>query len=46
MTFRELSIPGAWEITPTVRPDPRGRFFEWFTDDEFTAPRTHVTYLA
>ena len=41
MTFRELSIPGAWEITPTLRPDPRGRFFEWFTDDEFTAMTGH-----
>jgi len=41
VTFRELSIPGAWEITPTVRPDPRGRFFEWFTDDEFTAMTGH-----
>lgn len=41
MTFRELSVPGAWEITPTVRPDPRGKFFEWFTDDEFTAMTGH-----
>jgi len=41
VTFRELSIPGAWEITPTLRPDPRGRFFEWFTDDEFTAMTGH-----
>lgn len=41
MTFRELSIRGAWEITPTVRPDPRGRFFEWFTDAEFTSMTGH-----
>jgi len=41
VTFRELSIPGAWEITPTVRPDSRGRFFEWFTDAEFTAMTGH-----
>ena len=41
MTFRELSVPGAWEITPTVRPDPRGLFFEWFTDTEFTAMTGH-----
>jgi len=41
VTFRETSIPGAWEITPTVRPDPRGRFFEWFTDAEFTSMTGH-----
>lgn len=41
MTFRELSVSGAWEITPTVRPDPRGLFFEWFTDTEFTAMTGH-----
>jgi dTDP-4-dehydrorhamnose 3,5-epimerase len=41
MTFRELSVSGAWEITPTVRPDPRGLFFEWFTDSEFAAMTGH-----
>jgi dTDP-4-dehydrorhamnose 3,5-epimerase len=41
VTFRELSVPGAWEITPTVRPDPRGLFFEWFTDTEFTEMTGH-----
>lgn len=41
MTFRELSVPGAWEITPTLRPDPRGVFFEWFTDAGFTAMTGH-----
>jgi dTDP-4-dehydrorhamnose 3,5-epimerase len=41
VTFRELSVPGAWEITPTVRPDPRGLFFEWFTDSEFTEMTGH-----
>jgi dTDP-4-dehydrorhamnose 3,5-epimerase len=41
VTFRELSVPGAWEITPTIRPDPRGAFFEWFTDGEFTAMTGH-----
>ncbi|MDX1888323.1 dTDP-4-dehydrorhamnose 3,5-epimerase [Mycolicibacterium sp. 050158] len=41
MSFRELAVPGAWEITPTVRPDPRGRFFEWFTDREFEAMTGH-----
>ena len=32
MTFRELSVPGAWEITPKVYGDARGGLFEWFTD--------------
>ena len=32
MSIRELSVPGAWEITPTVHGDDRGAFFEWFTD--------------
>lgn len=41
MTFRELAVPGAWEITPTVRPDSRGLFFEWFTDAEFAAMTGH-----
>jgi dTDP-4-dehydrorhamnose 3,5-epimerase len=33
---RELSVPGAWEITPQVHTDSRGLFFEWFTDSGFT----------
>ncbi|MDT5195732.1 MAG: dTDP-4-dehydrorhamnose 3,5-epimerase [Mycobacterium sp.] len=41
MTFRELSVPGAWEITPTVHGDERGVFFEWFSDREFTAMTGH-----
>ncbi|MET0451528.1 MAG: dTDP-4-dehydrorhamnose 3,5-epimerase [Mycobacterium sp.] len=41
MTIRELSVPGAWEITPKVFPDPRGRFFQWFTDSELTAMTGH-----
>jgi dTDP-4-dehydrorhamnose 3,5-epimerase len=38
---RELSVPGAWEITPQVHTDDRGAFFEWFTDAEFTAFTGH-----
>lgn len=41
MSFRELAVPGAWEITPAVHPDSRGRFFEWFTDDEFAEVTGH-----
>jgi dTDP-4-dehydrorhamnose 3,5-epimerase len=33
---RELTIPGAWEITPQMHTDSRGLFFEWFTDAAFT----------
>ena len=36
MKARELAVPGAWEITPQVRTDSRGLFFEWFTDTAFT----------
>jgi dTDP-4-dehydrorhamnose 3,5-epimerase len=28
--FRELTVPGAWEITPKQLGDPRGVFLEWF----------------
>ena len=41
MTVRELSVPGAWEITPAVHGDTRGMFFEWFSDREFTAMTGH-----
>ena len=41
MTSRELSVPGAWEITPTVHGDDRGVFFEWFSDREFAAMTGH-----
>lgn len=33
--WRELSVPGAWEITPQLHGDSRGLFFEWFTDSGF-----------
>jgi dTDP-4-dehydrorhamnose 3,5-epimerase len=41
VSYRELKVPGAWEITPKVHPDSRGRFFEWFTDREFTEMTGH-----
>jgi dTDP-4-dehydrorhamnose 3,5-epimerase len=41
MTIRELTVPGAWEITPRLRADSRGMFFEWFTDAEFTGFAGH-----
>ena len=35
MQLRELSVPGAWEITPRQFPDDRGVFLEWFKDEAF-----------
>src|ERR1700675_2669337 len=41
MEVRELDIPGAWEITPTIHGDSRGLFFEWLTDHGFSAFAGH-----
>ena len=41
MGVRELAVPGAWEISPTIRGDSRGLFFEWLTEREFTAFAGH-----
>jgi len=41
MSFRELSVPGAWEITPQLRGDSRGAFFEWFTESGFADMTGH-----
>jgi len=38
---RELSIPGSWEITPTIHGDSRGMFFEWLKDRDFTGFAGH-----
>ncbi len=35
MQVRELSIAGAWEITPRQFGDDRGVFLEWFKDGAF-----------
>ncbi|MCW4352609.1 dTDP-4-dehydrorhamnose 3,5-epimerase [Hoyosella sp. YIM 151337] len=35
MEFRELKIPGAWEVTPRQFSDDRGVFLEWFKQDVF-----------
>lgn len=35
MQYRELSVPGAWEITPKQFGDPRGVFLEWFKAPAF-----------
>jgi dTDP-4-dehydrorhamnose 3,5-epimerase len=36
LKVRELDIPGAWEITPTIHGDSRGLLFEWLKDSLFT----------
>lgn len=41
MKARELTVPGAWELTPTVHADSRGAFFEWFTDASFSEMTGH-----
>ncbi|MBP2453934.1 dTDP-4-dehydrorhamnose 3,5-epimerase family protein [Mycolicibacterium lutetiense] len=41
MTARELTVPGAWEITPRLHGDARGLFFEWFTDAGFAEMTGH-----
>ena len=41
MGFRELAVPGAWEITPQVHGDSRGGFFEWFTARGFAGMAGH-----
>ncbi len=33
MQIRELTVAGAWEITPTQRTDDRGIFLEWYRSD-------------
>jgi len=42
MAFRELAVPGAWEITPSQHGDSRGMFFEWFTETGFTEMTGHT----
>lgn len=46
MDVRELSVPGAFVITPRQFGDPRGRFLEWFKSAELTAALGHPLALA
>jgi dTDP-4-dehydrorhamnose 3,5-epimerase len=46
VNVRELSVPGAWEITPRVHDDSRGHFFEWFTEAGFGSFAGHRFTLA
>lgn len=45
MEFRELKVPGAWEITPKQFGDPRGVFFEWFKAGPFADAVGHPLNL-
>ncbi|QBJ96731.1 dTDP-4-keto-6-deoxy-D-glucose epimerase [Rhodococcus sp. ABRD24] len=36
MDYRELKVPGAWEITPRQFSDDRGLFLEWFKEPGFS----------
>lgn len=46
MTYRELAVPGAWEITPRQHGDPRGVFLEWFQGAPFAEVTGHDFGLA
>lgn len=39
--IRELSVPGAYEITPTLRGDDRGVFLEWYRFDRLAEAIGH-----
>jgi dTDP-4-dehydrorhamnose 3,5-epimerase len=44
--IRELSVPGAFEVTPQVHGDHRGAFLEWFRADRFAEAVGHPFTLA
>jgi dTDP-4-dehydrorhamnose 3,5-epimerase len=44
--IRELSIAGAYQVTPQVHGDDRGAFLEWFRADRFTETTGHRFTLA
>ncbi len=46
MTYRELAVPGAWEITPKQLGDPRGVFLEYFQSAPFRQAVGHEFTLA
>ena len=41
MEFRELAVPGAWEITPRQHTDSRGTFLEAYNQPAFVAAVGH-----
>lgn len=46
MEIRELSVPGAWEITPRLHADERGTFLEAFSSPAFAEAVGHRLELA
>jgi dTDP-4-dehydrorhamnose 3,5-epimerase len=46
MDIRELSIAGAYEVTPRQFGDPRGVFLEWFKEGAFVEAVGHPLRLA
>jgi dTDP-4-dehydrorhamnose 3,5-epimerase len=40
--YRELTVPGAWEITPKQFGDDRGLFLEWFKSSAFADAVGHT----
>ncbi|MCW2712827.1 MAG: dTDP-4-dehydrorhamnose 3,5-epimerase [Marmoricola sp.] len=46
MQVRELSVPGAFELTPAQHADDRGVFLEWFREDVFSTMTGHALHLA
>jgi dTDP-4-dehydrorhamnose 3,5-epimerase len=44
--LRQLSIAGAYEITPVLHGDPRGLFTEWYRFDQLAAEVGHPLRLA
>jgi dTDP-4-dehydrorhamnose 3,5-epimerase len=43
---RQLSVPGALEVTPVQHADDRGVFLEWFRQDQFAEHVGHPLHLA
>ncbi|MFJ1703161.1 dTDP-4-dehydrorhamnose 3,5-epimerase [Kitasatospora sp. NPDC088346] len=46
MKFRELSIGGAFEVTPQQHGDPRGLFMEWYRFDRLAEVVGHPLRMA
>ncbi len=46
METRELSVAGAFEVTPVQHGDDRGLFLEWFREDVFSEIAGHPFRLA
>ena len=46
MEIRELSVPGAFAMTPKIIGDSRGAFLEWFRADRFSEVTGHPFTIA